>query len=96
MTSASAGFTNTPTRKTSGGKAREISTAVASEICRGPLPYTGRDVRKTHTGMNITEGEFDAFVGHIAAAMKKNKVAEADVDELLKTVKEVKIFIVGK
>jgi hemoglobin len=69
---------------------------LVSEIGRGPIPYAGRDIRKTHTGMNITDGEFDALVGHLAASLKKNKVAEADADELIKTVKEVKIFIVGK
>ena len=40
----------------------------------GPEAYTGRDMRTTHTGMNVSEQEFVAVVDDILAALDKNGV----------------------
>lgn len=67
-----------------------------SEFVRGPLEYTGRNVIKTHTGMNITGAEFDAFLGHLVNALKKNNVADSDAAELLLEVNGLKDFFIGR
>jgi hypothetical protein len=46
--------------------------------------------------MKITSAEYDAFVGHIADALKKNKVDAADANELIRKFREVKIYFVAK
>jgi hemoglobin len=67
-----------------------------SSVLRGPLEYTGRDVSRVHRPMKITGAEYDAFVGHFAAALKKNKVAQADADELLRILAGAKVVFVAK
>jgi hemoglobin len=49
----------------------------------GPEPYTGRDMRTTHAGMNISEQEFIAVVDDIVAAMDKNGVGAAEKGEVI-------------
>src|SRR5207248_8775649 len=39
-----------------------------SSATGGPLKYTGRDMVTVHTGMNITNEEFDELAGHLQAA----------------------------
>ena len=66
-----------------------------SEFGKGPLEYTGRDVKKLHAGMKITEPEFDGLVICLEGALKKNKVDETAADELVKSVKSIKMYFVG-
>jgi hemoglobin len=35
----------------------------------GPLLYTGRDMKTSHAGMRIDEGDWQVFTGHIAATL---------------------------
>lgn len=81
------------------GKARteleERLVELISEVGKGPLEYTGRDVKKLHASMKITGDEFDVMVGHLAAALKKNEVAKDAADELVKSVISIKSYIVA-
>lgn len=56
---------------------------LVSAVSGGPLPYTGRDMKSTHAGMKITDTEFDALAGHLVATLKKYKVPQAELDELV-------------
>lgn len=49
----------------------------------GPKAYTGRSMKATHSGMGITQAQFDAIAGHLKAALVKNKVAAKDVDAIM-------------
>src|SRR5688500_18981161 len=49
----------------------------------GPQRYEGEDLRPAHRGMNITRGEFDAFVGDVRASIEKAGVKEKERKELL-------------
>jgi hemoglobin len=69
---------------------------LVSEVGRGPLEYTGGDVKKTHAGMRITDAEFEAAMGHLGDALKKNKVPQAESDELLKFLGSVKSSFVAE
>jgi len=66
-----------------------------SEVGKGPLEYTGRDVKKLHAGMKITDGEFDALVACLSGSLKKNKVSEAASEELVKLVQSIKMYFVS-
>ena len=49
----------------------------------GPVQYTGRGMRETHDGMQVTAGEFDALVEDLVATLNFFGVAEAAQGELL-------------
>lgn len=49
----------------------------------GPETYSGRDMRTTHQGMNISEQEFIAVVDDILGAMDKNGLDAEVKNEVL-------------
>jgi hemoglobin len=56
------------------------------QVCNatgGPCDYTGRDMPTTHRNMGVTDGEFDALVEDLTAAMDQLGVAAAEKNELL-------------
>ncbi|MFO0847885.1 MAG: group 1 truncated hemoglobin [Gemmataceae bacterium] len=56
---------------------------LVSAVSGGPLKYTGKDMKAAHKGMKITEVEFNALAGHLVATLKKYKVPQAEIDELV-------------
>jgi hemoglobin len=92
-------FTRNGTYKLDAKKRADLEERLVeliSEVGKGPLEYTGRDVKKLHAGMKITEGEFDALVACLDGALKKNKVPEADAAELVKLVNSIKSYFTGQ
>ena len=49
----------------------------------GPEKYTGRDMKTTHRGMRITQGEFDALAADLRATLEKHKVGAAETGEIM-------------
>jgi hemoglobin len=68
--------------------------AFISEGTGGPIKYKGKDMKSAHAGMKITEKEFDALGAILVDVLKKNKVAQADIDDLMKAVAATKKDIV--
>jgi hemoglobin len=62
----------------------------------GPCVYMGRDMKTTHTGLGITEADWDAAAKHLVAALDKYKVPLAEKDELMAFVGTQKKDIVEK
>ena len=63
-----------------------LKRLLVEQICAasgGPCTYTGRDMKTTHAGMNVTNEEFDALVGDLVAAFNKFNVGEREKKELL-------------
>lgn len=59
---------------------------LVDQVCMatgGPCTYKGRDMKTTHTGMNITNGDFAALVEDLVAALDKFKVPAQEKGELL-------------
>ena len=67
-----------------------------SSATGGPLKYTGRSMKESHKGMGITDDEFGALAGHLVATLKKYKVPQAEIDELVAIVASTKADIVEK
>lgn len=42
----------------------------------GPNNYTGKDMRKAHAHMNLSEGDFDAVLENLGAALQELNVPE--------------------
>ena len=49
----------------------------------GPQPYTGRDLRDVHTGMNLSDQEFVASVDDLLAVLRRNGVGQREQEEVL-------------
>jgi hemoglobin len=62
----------------------------------GPCVYMGRDMKTSHTGLGITEADWDAAAKHLVAALDKYKVPEAEKNDLLAFVVSQKKDIVEK
>ena len=44
------------------------------QLTGGPQKYTGKDMKTVHTGMKITDAEFNALAGDLVGALDKFKV----------------------
>jgi hemoglobin len=62
----------------------------------GPCVYMGRDMKTSHTGLGITEADWDAAAKHLVASLDKYKVPEAEKNDLLAFVVSQKKDIVEK
>src|SRR6476660_341710 len=49
----------------------------------GPVEYTGRGMRETHRGMQVTGGEFEALVEDLVATLTQFNVPDLAQSELL-------------
>jgi hemoglobin len=67
-----------------------------SEASGGPQKYTGKDMKTAHTGMKITDDEFNSLVGNLVDALDKYKVAATEKDPLLGVLGGMKGMIVGQ
>ena len=83
-------FTNTD--------AKHLKAMLVEQLCEasgGPCKYTGKDMRTVHTGMKITDADFNALVEDLVKALDKFKVGEREKTELLTALGAMKGDIVG-
>ena len=62
-----------------------LKKEIADQLCEatgGPCTYTGRSMRKTHDGMEVTAGEFEVVMQHLEAALEELNVPKTEQDEL--------------
>jgi hemoglobin len=62
----------------------------------GPCIYTGREMKTSHAGLGITNGDWDAAAKHLTASLDKFKVPEKEKGEILAFVTSLKKDIVEK
>jgi hemoglobin len=63
-----------------------LKKMLVDQVCEasgGPCTYTGRSMRETHDGMQVSAGEFDALVEDLVATLDHFDVPKAEQDELL-------------
>lgn len=60
----------------------------------GPEPYTGRDMRTAHRGMNISEQEYVAVMDDIMGTLDKHRIDEATKKDVLAILYSLKNEIV--
>ena len=78
---------------------KRIRQHILDQFCAatgGPCVYTGRDMKTTHSGLGITNADWDAAAKHLAASLDKFKVPEKEKGELLAFVTTLKKDIVEK
>jgi hemoglobin len=82
--------------KSEGSALREDQLLV-DFICaafEGPVYYAGRDMKSSHKGLGITEGEWAILMAHIAAALDSVGVAAREKVEFLEITEGLKWDIV--
>jgi hemoglobin len=82
-----------------GAAVTKLRNHLVDQVCNatgGPCQYTGKDMVTVHTGMNITEAEFDALVEDLVKALDELGVKEAEKSELLGALGGMKPDVVGK
>lgn len=78
---------------------KRIRQHILDQFCAatgGPCVYTGREMKTSHAGLGITNGEWDAAAKHLAASLDKFKVPEKEKGEILSFVTSLKKDIVEK
>ena len=78
---------------------KRIRQHILDQFCAatgGPCVYTGREMKTTHSGLGITNAEWDAAAKHLGAALDKYKVPEKEKGEVLAFVTTLKKDIVEK
>jgi hemoglobin len=74
-----------------------VKVMLVDQICAqtgGPCTYTGRSMRDAHRDMGVTEGEFNALVEDLVAALNQFNVPKREQDELLAALGTMKTDIV--
>ncbi len=61
----------------------------------GPHKYTGRDMRTSHTGMNINEQEWVSATDDTIWALDTNEVGQEEKNEVIAILESLKGEIVG-
>lgn len=72
---------------------------LVDQVCAatgGPCTYTGKDMVTVHTGMNITDAQFDALVEDLVKALDELGVGETEKGELLGALGGMRADIVGR
>ena len=62
----------------------------------GPCKYTGRDMKTAHTGLGITENDWNVTVKHLTATLDKFKVPDKEKNEVLQAIAAQKGDIAGR
>jgi hemoglobin len=60
----------------------------------GPLLYTGRDMKTSHAGMKISEGDWTAFIGHLHATLDSFQVPATEYAEVIAFIESTKADMV--
>jgi len=77
----------------------DLRRLVIEQLCEatgGPCKYTGRSMEEAHSGLNLTNADFDAFVEDLKAAMNDLKVPQASQKKLIGTLAPMRPQIVGQ
>jgi hemoglobin len=74
-----------------------LTKEFVDQLCQdtgGPCTYTGLSMKKAHTNIGVTNGEFDAFIEDLVAVLDEFKVGQAEQGELLNLLQPMRADIV--
>ena len=61
----------------------------------GPDAYEGRDMRAAHAHLQITDTDFDVFLGHLAETLAELGATPARIAEVLEALEPLRLEIVS-
>jgi hemoglobin len=74
-----------------------LAKEFVDQLCQdtgGPCTYTGLSMKKSHTNMGVTSGEWDAFMEDLVATLEGFNVGKAEQEELLSGLRPMRADIV--
>ena len=77
----------------------DLRRLLVEQICAatgGPCTYSGRSMEESHSGLNIRDADFDAFVEDLVRAMDKEKVPKDSQKQLLGLLGPMRPEVVGQ
>ena len=77
----------------------DLRRLLVEQLCAatgGPCTYSGRTMEESHSGLNIKEADFDAFVEDLVRAMDKEKVPKDLQKQLLGLLGPMRPEVVGQ
>lgn len=77
-------------------KQRRKQKEFLSHALGGPLPWTGKDMRKAHEGMGLTEAHFNAIAENLVATLKDLKISQELIDQVVAVVATTKDDVLGR
>lgn len=78
---------------------KKLRQHVLNQFCQatgGPCIYTGREMKTVHTGLKITESDWDIAAKALVGTLEKFKVPKKEQDEVVAFVTTLKKDIVGQ
>ena len=77
-------------------RARQLLKEQLCAMTGGPCVYIGRDMKRAHGGLGITEADWTLNMKYLSAALEKAHIADRDRDEFLALIEALKPQIVEK
>ena len=77
----------------------DLRRLIIEQLCAatgGPCTYTGRSMEEAHSGLNLTDADFDAFVDDLVRAMNSLKVPADLQKQLLALLGPMRPEVVGQ
>ena len=77
----------------------DLRRLLIEQICAatgGPCTYSGRSMEEAHSGLNLTDADFDAFVEDLVHAMNSTKVPADLQKQLLALLGPMRPEVVGQ
>ena len=62
----------------------------------GPCIYTGQDMKTAHTGLHITDADWNTSAAHLTETLNKFKVPQKEQGEVMAAISGLKGDIVGR
>ena len=60
----------------------------------GPMYYTGRGMKLTHSGMRISDSDWDRFIQHLQTTLATFELPESETDDVISFIQSTKNEIV--
>ncbi len=66
------------------------------KVTGGPMYYLGRDLKTSHSGLNVTEDEWQLNVRYMVEALDEYKIPQKEKEEVLALVEDMRRDIVER
>ncbi len=77
-------------------RARQLTVDLLCHMTGGPCFYTGRDMKRSHQGMGITDSDWELSVKYLKETLNKFKVPAKEQEEVLKAIESTRKDIVER
>ncbi|MBK8094297.1 MAG: group 1 truncated hemoglobin [Verrucomicrobiaceae bacterium] len=77
-------------------KQRRKQKEFLSAAFGGPVPWTGKDMRKAHAGMGLTEEHFNAIAENLVNTLKDLKISQDLIDQVVAVALTTKDDVLGR